>query len=555
MSKLIFIITLIAFQGLECFAQGEEKFISNQTLLIDAIREEQIGKREKAIEILEKLKYEPEFKGVSNFYLAKFYRASGKMDEAFEAIDQSIFNEPDNTWYLIMKTNMTEEYARDLETAQTYEKLCTLEPDNFAHYDNAAYYYLKAEDYKKSLEILNKAEKVFGVMPVLAIKKSYLFTILKKNKNAIEVLQTASKQFPSNKELLIELVRSLSESNDAELSVKYAEKLKQLDPDNEELHQWLVTQTGKISEIQNTKERDILQIPDASLDDKIKYLFLKLNTYVNKDDKTGIQSLLQPAEQLRKQFSSDPRTIALIADIYFQTNDLLNAKRSYEQAIRDGQVPYAVWDNLLFCLIHLNHWKTAAIYSNQCMDLYPNQSFPHYVNILSKYKLNQLEDIQNELDQLELIVDHNEHKKTELLILKAKILSALKKEEASAETWKSALNTDRDFLASLEYCVFMASKGTVFSKELFEKAMNSQYIHESFKLDKAAEIYYLTKDYPKAKQYIESSISKGYCESTDTILLAARIYAALGDSKTADELNHRAALLLESESDTQVKQN
>jgi tetratricopeptide (TPR) repeat protein len=166
-----------------------------------------------------------------------------------------------------------------------------------------------------------------------------------------------------------------------------------------------------------------------------------------------------------------------------------------------------------------------------------------------------LEGIIASIEQLELMVSHNEHKKTEVLILKAKIQSALNNETESTKTWKLALDTDRDYLAALEYCVFMASKAASFPQEYFDKSMNSEYIHESFKLDKAAELFYHKKEYTKAKQYIENSIAKGYCESTDALLLASKIYSALGNIKLADEFGNKARTLLDNENKQQPQQN
>ena len=555
MHKFLFTFLLFTLVSVYTDAQDREKIINNQSLLIDALKEEQIGNTQKAIEILEKLKYEPDSKGVCNYYLAKLYRSIGKLEEAFDAIDQSLLSEPDNTWYLLLKANMNEDNGRISETAESYDKLSMIEPDNFSHFDNAAYFYSKSDNFKKALEILNKAENLFGLIPTLAIKKSYVLTFLKKNKAAIEILETCHSQFPTNKDLLIELIKSYTDIRNQEKAAKYIEILKALDPLNEELSRLTSKQNIDSNPIQSKPINDIIQSPDVTLDDKIKLLFAKLNSFISKSDKSGIQTLLIPAEKLRKQYPHDPKTIAFIGDIQFQLNDLLQAKESYTQSIKDGQVPYSVWDNLLFCLIHLNHWKTANYYSEKCTDLYPNQSFPNYVFILSKYKLNQLEDILPFVDQLELMVNHNDHKKTEVLILKAKIFSKLKNEEESAKAWKLAMEIDHDYLAALEYCVFIAEKNQKYPTDYFDKAMRSEFIHESFKLDKAAELFYNTKDYNKAKEYIDNSIAKGYCESADALLLASKIYDALGISSTAQEFKDKARAIMGSETDLGLQQN
>lgn len=551
---LFFILVSILFPSIS-YNQDKEKMINNQSIIIEALKEEQIGHPEKAIELLEKLKYESDSKAVSNYYLAKIYRTTGKLTQAFEAIDESINTEPDNIWYLLFKANMCEENGRIQETAETYEKLSMIEKDNFSHFDNAAYFYSKSENFKKALEILNAAEKRFGLIPTIAIKKSYVFTFLKKKKAAFEILESCHNQFPANTELLVELIKSYMEANKPEQVKKYSDMLYRVDPNNEELRRLAKFEPIDSSSNITKSPDEYIQSQEVSLDDKIKFLFLKLSSYISNSDKSGIQSLLRPAEILRRQFPNDPKPIALIGDIHFQLNDLLQAKESYVQSIKDGQVPYSVWDNLLFCLIHLNHWKTANFFSEQCMELYPNQSFPAYVQVLSKFKLNQLNDILPIVDQLQLMVSYNDHKRTEVLILKAKILSMLKNEEESAKAWKLAMETDHDYLAALEYCVFLAGKGEPYPVDYFEKAMRSEFIHESFKLDKAAELFYNKKDQKKAKEYIDSSIAKGYCESADALLLASKIYDALGITQTANEFKVKARAILDSESDLKLQQN
>ncbi|MFZ1299117.1 MAG: hypothetical protein WAT16_13805, partial [Saprospiraceae bacterium] len=64
----ILITILVSFNA---FSQEVEKNLLNQGILIDALKEEQIGNRQKAIDLFIKLKYAPETKGVSNYYLAR----------------------------------------------------------------------------------------------------------------------------------------------------------------------------------------------------------------------------------------------------------------------------------------------------------------------------------------------------------------------------------------------------------------------------------------------------------------------------------------------------
>ncbi len=546
MRHFLSILLVLFFFSQHSISQSNEKNIVNQSLLIDAIREIQIGNKNKATEILADLKHEPECKGVSNYLLSKILKSEGKIEEAIEAINSAIFSEPQNTWYLKFKISLTEEYARDLETAIAYEKLSLLEEKQFSHYDNAALYFLKADDFKKALEILNRSEKVFGLLPQIVLKKSFAYCFIKKEKNALEILENGHSKFPTDPEIVIELINTLRAMNKNDQAQKYISKLKQIDPANPELIKFLSDSKSTTQNHENLNQ--IIESKDLSLDDKIKIIFLQLNQYAESYNKSGLTDLLKPAKSLKDQYPENSKTAALLADIYFQLNDLNNAKKEYIQSILYGTVPYSVWDNLLFCLIRLNYWKTAKYFSGKCVELYPNQSFPNYVNILSQYKLNELNGLLSQLNFLELIASHNIQKKTEVLILKAKILYSLNNTTESEKIWKEAIENDHDFLTTLEYCHFMASVNKSYPAEYFDKAMRSEFIHESFKADKAAEIYFYKKDFAKAKSHIDTSIRNGNDQSLETLDLAAKIYKALGITEIANYYTEQLTKLTEEDS-------
>jgi len=170
--RLPFVFGLYCLIYLPAFSQKTTTQIELESKLIDAIKEEEIGNPEKAILILEKMRYEPDTKATVNYYLARLYEKSSRHEEALLAIQESVLADPGNKWFKVFKANLLEKTARYEQVANVFEELVKIEPQNYTFYDLAAINYLKAEKSEKALIILDQAQIKFGPMPPLVLKKT-----------------------------------------------------------------------------------------------------------------------------------------------------------------------------------------------------------------------------------------------------------------------------------------------------------------------------------------------------------------------------------------------
>lgn len=518
LSPSIFLSILVYFTAL---SQDVEKNLLNQGILIDALKEEQIGNRQKAIDLFIKLKYAPETKGVSNYYLARIYREQGKHDEAMSAIDESIAAEPSNKWYLTLKANLAEDYGQFVIIAQVYQKLSQLEPDNYTYYDNAALNYLKAEDFENALIVLNAAQLNFGLLPPIGIKKSKILVLQKKSKKALSLLEECLIKYPAHKELIEEIRTIALEENNTDLLNKYGSKSKSAD-----------------SELQNQQSQQnlamLINAKSVSLDEKIKAVIKTLSDYIKNSNTQGIQSLIPLTNDLIGQYPESPKTYALMADLYFQMDDLVHACRYYIKTISLGTVPYSVWENLLNCLISLKHWNALYYYSNACMDYYPAQSFPNYGQLLASLQLNKVDFAESDLKSLLLKTKNNPVKNTDALILAARLYKMNQNLAASDSAWQQALRTNYNELALLEYSLDLSNINSPVSDATLVNLLKSSQVHPATKFYKIARIYFNRKDYTKARNYLEEALKYPIAKNKETYQLAASVYAALGDTQQAN---------------------
>lgn len=514
----ILINILVSFTA---FSQEVEKNLQNQGILIDALKEEQIGNRQKAIDLFIKLKYAPETKGVSNYYLARIYREQGKHDEAMSAIDESIAAEPQNKWYLILKANLAEDYGQFQIIAEVYQKLSQLEPDNYTYYDNAALNYLKAEDFDKALIVLNASELHFGLLPPIGIKKSKILVLQKKSKKALSLLEECLIKYPGHLEIIEEIRTIALEENNTDILTKYGLKPKSADVDsqNQQAQQDLT---------------NLINSNTVSLDEKIKSIIKTLTDYIKNSNTQGIQSLIPLTSELIKQYPESPKSYALMADLYFQMDDIVHACRYYTKTISLGTVPYSVWENLLNCIISLKHWNALYYYSNMCMEYYPAQSFPNYSQLLASLQLHKLDFSESDLKSLLIKAKNNPVRNTDALILAARLYKMNQMLVASDSAWQQALRSNYNELALLEYTLDQSVINGSISDATLATLVKSGQIHPATKFYKIAQIYFNRKDFAKARNYLEEALKFPVSKNKEMFQMAASIYEALGDTQQAN---------------------
>lgn len=507
----------ILFSG-SVLCQEAEKNLQNQSTLIDALKEEQIGNRQKAIELFIKLKYAPETKGVSNYYLARIYREQGKHDEAMSAIEESILSEPQNKWYLILKANLAEDYGQFQIIAQVYQKLSQLEPDNYTYYDNAALNYLKAEELENALVVLNAAQLNFGILPPICIKKSKILVLQKKSKKALSILEECLEKYPGHSELIEEILTIAKDENNSILLNKYGPKIS----NSENQHQQ-----------SNQDQNNLILDPNVSMDTKIKTIIQTLTDCIKNSNSQGIQALIPFTNELIKQDPENPKPFALMADLYFQLDDLMHACRYYTKTVALGAVPYSVWDNLLNCLMTLNHWNALFYYSNLCMEDYPAQSFPNYTKLLASSQLKKVDFSETELKSLLLKSKNNPLRNTNTLILAARLYKMNQMLAASDTAWQQALRSNFNELALMEYSLDQSAINGSVTDGTITSLLKSGQLNDAVKFFKIAKIYYNRKDFTKARTYLEEALKFPISKNKESYLLAASIYDALGDKQQA----------------------
>ncbi|MBK7233242.1 MAG: tetratricopeptide repeat protein [Saprospiraceae bacterium] len=541
---LIFAVQIFVTENL--YSQKSDKTIELESALIDAVREEQTGFPEKAIDILQKIKNEPEVKAIAQYQLAKLYAATGKLDEAIIASEESVKADPSNKWFLVLKANLLEKTGRNLQVAMTYQELVKLEPNQYTFYENAALYWMKSDQADKALTILQQAHQKFGPLPALILRKVDLLMIQNKPKQAIDALNQSIEVYPKHSELYLALADIYAhQKKDIEFQATL-DRLKAKIPD----HPFLKKMENKPSNNETSSSfAQKIQSGEWNLDQAIAYLIPEVEKVNAETQEVVIQELLNKSDILINKYSQNPKPYVLTADIYFNANRLSEALPFYLKASTFNQIPYQVWDHLLYVLSHQNHWKSLEENASKVLDIYPNQSYPYFTLAESLYKLNRGEEALKNIQQYLLMQRKSETARAAAYILQAKIYKQLNNDEAENASWAEAMKINSPSNpAMIENTLVKIKDGEKISSSDLLTAFKSEQIPNYYKDLKMAEIKMMQNQLDEAKNLILSAFNDRMNHTSENYLLAIDIFSKLKDKEKVKEYAQKGIQLAEDKS-------
>ena len=500
--------------------------VSIESQIIEATKEQLTGNPDKAIEMFEKLRSEPEARSTVYYQLSRLYLSKSRLEDAINAISESVKADPTNKWTRVFQANLLESVGRYFGTAEAYEGLSQILPDQYSFYDLAALNYVKANQDEKALAVLDKAQNKFGLLPALVIKKSRILVHLGREKKAIDLITSSLRSYPVHEELL----SALYDIYIAQANKKEAEKillqLKTIDP--------LYTAGGKISQpapnVGNPEsiEQQIRE-GKTGLDEIIRSLI----PFIEQNRSTDSARLKSIADLLIQKYPQEAKAWALRGDLSYYTEDLTEAVSDYEKSATLQNVPYSVWENMIVCLLNLSHWKKLEEKISQALDFYPNQPFLYFALAESQLQLSNTGEALTNAQHFKLMSKNNPFRQTEANLLLARIYSATGNFQQADLMWTECLNSEKNEAAVLENAVYQSARGQIVNKAKIEEIYNNKNLFKPFVLNRLAIIASNQNDWDLARKRIEECLQLKTGRNSDNYALAAKICLAQQQKENA----------------------
>ncbi len=383
-------IGLLSILFISTAAQGQpglytEMDIATQTEFIEAISMKMSGKFEKEIELLEKILVAQSNNDVIYYELAIAYWNLEKLDLAAKNIEKALKFNSSQISYWQLKADIEEDSENFEQRSASLEKLITLDPGNREHYkklfDNTVY----LQDAEKALRVLEREEKNFGFNKDLANRRIEILKLTRDVYGIEETLVALSDSEPNNIEYLLRVASFYKKADDKKAADTYYARVLVLDPDNPVAN--LANVGGDIEKIDESSYfraiKPLIENENIDLDVKIKELIPYIAKMpLDKNDNYNV-SLFEILSSLKNLYPQDAKVYSILGDYYFNSRQLLEAKKEYNTTIglRDNVFP--VWEQLMRTLYYTEDYAQLAIVSEECIDLFPNQSSAFYYSSLA----------------------------------------------------------------------------------------------------------------------------------------------------------------------------
>ena len=390
-----------------------QEVVSEEATFIEANRARLLGNYDEAESKLRGLIDKFGKKAVYYYELARIYQEIGELKKAMSELQSAIKLEPENEWYWQYQANLGEEMDDQSIVIEAYQQLSRRFPERHYYLENIAFHQLQDEDPEAALATLSRLEKEAGVNYETTRQKHLIYDELGNSKAATEELDKFIQTYPTDKRMLQIAAAYAYKNNDKTLASTYYEKILVLDPDNGAAKSALLKLNPGITSTTD-KLFAFIHDPNIGLDDKL-FQLIPILTYFQEDktDITGDQ-LEQLATSILEQHGENDKTLALKGDVYAVQNKLTLAANEYIKSIKANDENFMVWNQLLYALADTKDVKQLIEYSEEAMDIYPNQPTPQAMLGLGQAMSNDFAAAKQNMKRARLICGKNEQMITEI---------------------------------------------------------------------------------------------------------------------------------------------
>lgn len=506
------IIPLAAFTQITDYRYTEEQ-VSEEKMMIEAKKYYILQDYDAAIELFGQILKKYPRNDVAAFELAGILFRQGKYEDALHNVNLAIEIDDTNKWYLILKANIYDQLKQYHQTAEVYEQLSRLDPSDVQVFRKKAFYYAKAGELAKSVEVLDALESQIGVNQETSLLKHDLYKKMGKKNKALDEVEILSKSFPENisyKHILANYYRSIGKASHAEDTYR---DILRLDPNDARANVALASAFRKEGKHASylSSIRPIIENEEASIDIKIGELMPYVRQVQKNPASEEASTLLELAEILEKTHPNEAKAFALHADLLSLIGQTELALEKYKKTLELNPANFLVWEQLLLGMAELKKFDELVQYSKSAIDLFPNQGMLFYMNGYALVEMGRHDEAAESLEQALMMTGRNENLKFNIYGIIGKAYRESGRAEDASQAYDKALVIKPDdpvILNDYSFLLAVMSDELDQAESMLQKALKAKPTNPHF-LTTQSWIQYRRKDFEAARATIEKSLKNG----------------------------------------------
>lgn len=519
----------------------EKDRIEESNLFVQAVSEREKGDLANALELFNRaLEINPE-DPAAHYEKARLLQAMGKNEEALYSARLATNYNSKNKWYSVLFANISKASGNYKDYVSVYEGLVSQYPTDLNFLNELAYAYFFTGEYQLAIGIYDRIEEQIGINEGLSTQKVQLYNNIGKKEEAVAEYERLINIFPDEARYYALLAEYCSKNQMNEKAVWAYRKIKEINPDDPYVHISLADFYKKAGNDSASFQELKLGLANPLLDIKTKVNLL-ITYYSGQLNDNQRNQALELSEIIRQTHPDEPLSQTFYASMLYENKEYEKAKTLILKILEEDAANYGMWEQLLFCDLYLEDYKSLAINSENAIDLFPTYPLPYFFAGIGNFQLKDFVKAKAYLESGKDFVVNNNALLEQFYSTLGDTYNELKNYEASYTAYDKALTINPNnsiVLNNYAYYLSLRSKQLDKAANMAKKAVDNDPYNQN-NLDTYAWVLYKQGKYEEALEWIKKAYNNGGEASGVVLEHYGDIYYQLGNKDEALKYWERA---------------
>jgi len=444
-----------------------------------------------------------------HYKIAQIHNEGDNLDKALISINEALSLDNENKYFYVLAADINTQRG-DFQTAAMWLEELTNRLDNTDQYlFELAAIYLYQKRFEEAITIYDKIETAYGISEEVISQKQKIYLRSNDIENALKEGRKLIDTFPENPQYRLKQVEILIANDRKTEAITYLQEFLKT---NNSAEARLVLSDLQMQKGDENSALENLKIafddPELSVDNKVQ-LLAELRTQFGKEE---LQQLsIELGEKLVEVHPDESNSYAVLGDILYASGEKNRAKNAYANALAIDESNFSIWQNIIQIMAELNKLDSVIYYSDQALEIFPNQGSLYYFNGSANLQKNNYKQAVFSLEQGKKLSTSNLGLINAFNLMLGDAYNGLKKYEKSDRAFESALEFDPDNYGALNnYSYYLALRKENLDKaeKMSAKTVKNNPDNATF-IDTYAWVLFMREKYKEAKKVMEKAFESG----------------------------------------------
>ena len=309
----------------------------------------------------------------SLFELANIKLEEEKWPQAEEMIKRAISFKADNEWYWILLADIYKKTNKISQLIPVLEKISRLAPKQEDYFYDRASAYIALNEVDKALATYREIEDKFGSSDEINSMRQRVLLQHGKYGDLEKELRNQVIEKPKEVRNYIYLSEVLVKSGKGTQAMEVLQMAKNQFPSNSMVRLALADQYTALKQMENAfiELKIAFADPDLNIDEKVRIVLSFFPMFAEMKARAYANEL---ASIMVKVHPKEAKAFALLGDVLFQERKYEEAKKSYQKALEINDQVLQIWEQLLSIELNNANFEELIIDGNKALSIFPNQA-------------------------------------------------------------------------------------------------------------------------------------------------------------------------------------